>query len=72
MSQLQESTEIMSEWGEYNVQTFELYCKEKNEDTSVIYSPTKCEDCGQAGEEWYRLEFVGHNVITEDGEIIEL
>ena len=44
MSQLQESTEIMSEWGEYNVKTFELYCKEKNEDTSVIYSPTKWQD----------------------------
>lgn len=44
MSQLQESTEIMREWGEYNVQTFELYCKEKHEDTSVIYSPTKWQD----------------------------
>lgn len=44
MSQLQESTAIMSEWGEYNVETFELYCKEKNEDTSVIYSPTKWQD----------------------------
>ena len=34
----------MREWGEYNVKTFELYCKEKNEDTSVIYSPTKWQD----------------------------
>ena len=47
MSQLQESTEIMSEWGEYNVETFELYCKEKNEDTSVIYSQTKWQDFTQ-------------------------
>lgn len=26
----------------------------------------------EQGEEWYRLEFVGHNVITEDGDMIEL
>lgn len=32
----------------------------------------KCKKCGQCGEEWYRLEFVGHNVITEDGDVIEL
>ena len=39
---------------------------------SMCYYPYKCEDCGQEGEEWYRLEFVGHNVITEDGDVIEL
>ena len=39
---------------------------------SMCYYPYKCEDCGQVGEEWYRLEFAGHNVITEDGDIIEL
>lgn len=44
MSQIQESTAIMKEWGEYNTETFELYCEEKNEDTSVIYSQTKWQD----------------------------
>lgn len=44
MSQIQESTAIMKEWGEYNTKTFELYCEEKNEDTSVIYSKTKWQD----------------------------
>ena len=24
---------------------------------SMCYYPYKCEDCGQVGEEWYRLEF---------------
>lgn len=38
----------------------------------MCYYPYKCEDCGQEGEEWYRLEFNGHNVITDDGDIIEL
>ena len=38
----------------------------------MCYFPYKCKNCGQEGEEWYRLEFQGHNVITEDGYIIEL
>ena len=38
----------------------------------MCYYPYKCENCRQEGEEWYRLEFNGHNVITEDGDIIEL
>lgn len=38
----------------------------------LCYYPYKCKKCGQEGEEWYRLEFQGHNVITEDGEVIEL
>ena len=46
-------------------------CCPKYEDSMCCYL-YKCEDCGQEGEEWYRLEFVGHNVITEDGDIIEL
>ena len=44
----------------------------RHTDDMMCYFPYKCEDCGQEGEEWYRLEFVGHNVITEDGEVIEL
>lgn len=38
----------------------------------MCYYPYKCEECGQEGEERYRLDFQGHNVITDDGEIIEL
>lgn len=38
----------------------------------MCYYPYKCADCGQEGEEWYSMEFAGHNVITEDGETIEL
>lgn len=26
----------------------------------------------QEGEEWYRLDFQGHNIYDEDGEMIEL
>lgn len=32
----------------------------------------ECADCGQVGEEWYNLSFIGHNIYTEDGEQIEL
>ena len=38
----------------------------------MCYYPYKCKKCGQEGEEWYSMEFAGHNVITEDGDIIEL
>jgi len=36
------------------------------------YFPYKCKDCGQEGEEWYNLQFIGHNIYTEDGDVIEL
>ena len=42
------------------------------EDDGMCYYPYKCEDCGQEGEEWYRLDFQGHNIYTEDGDVIEL
>ena len=42
------------------------------EDDMMCYYPYKCEDCGMQGEEWYRLEFQGHNVYDEEGNIIEL
>lgn len=38
----------------------------------MCYYPYKCEECGQEGEEWYSMVFAGHNVITEDGDVIEL
>lgn len=39
---------------------------------SMVYFRWTCEDCGQEGEEWYDMSFAGHNIITEDGEEIEL
>lgn len=38
----------------------------------MCYYPYKCEGCGQEGEEWYHMEFNGHNVITKEGDLIEL
>ena len=38
----------------------------------MCYYPYKCEKCGQEGEEWYRLDFQGHNVYDENGDMIEL
>lgn len=39
---------------------------------SMCYYPYKCEDCGQEGEEWYSMEFAGHNIYDENGECVEL
>lgn len=39
---------------------------------TMCYYRYKCEDCGQEGEEWYKLDFQGHNVYGKDGEVIEL
>ena len=36
------------------------------------YYPYECRDCGLRGEEWYSLSFIGHNVYTENGDVIEL
>lgn len=33
----------------------------------MLYYPWKCEDCSAQGEEWYKLNFSGHNIIDEDG-----
>ena len=37
----------------------------------MCYFPWTCYGCGKQGEEWYSMEFIGHNVIT-DNEIIEI
>lgn len=42
------------------------------EDDGMCYYQYKCKDCGQVGEEWYHMEFNGHNIYNEDGETIEL
>lgn len=41
------------------------------EDTMVVF-PYKCKDCGQEGEEWYNLEFAGHNIYKDNGEMLQL
>ena len=38
----------------------------------MCYFPWHCDNCGLEGEEWYSLEFNGHNIIDENGEEIEL
>lgn len=38
----------------------------------VICYPWECEDCSAQGEEWYSVNFIGHNVIDEDGTSIEI
>ena len=53
--------------GNYNLD----YQAAKFEDTMVVF-PYTCEDCGQEGEEWYSLDFAGHNVYADNGEMIQL
>lgn len=55
------------------------YCKEQDLEYGAIqlegecaYFPYKCNNCGLEGEEWYSMEFTGHNVYDENGELIEL
>lgn len=36
---------------------------------NMCYFPWQCYGCGRTGEEWYSMEFAGHNVNTEDGNI---
>lgn len=53
--------------GGYNLN----YCSAEFTD-SMLYFPYECDDCGQVGEEWYSMEFAGHNIYDKNGEIIEL
>ena len=36
------------------------------EDNNMVYYPWTCKNCGLQGEEWYTLEFSGHEI--KDGE----
>lgn len=38
----------------------------------MCYFAWKCLNCKHEGEEWYSLKFIGHNVIDENGNNIEL
>jgi len=35
------------------------------EDNNMVYYPWTCNDCGATGEEWYTLEFSGHEIDEE-------
>lgn len=55
------------------------FCGENNLEYGTVvfegemcYFPWKCLTCEHEGEEWYSLEFIGHNVIDEIGNNIEL
>lgn len=38
----------------------------------MMYFPYVCNNCEQEGEEWYSLNFDGHNIYTEEGGVIAL
>lgn len=55
------------------------FCGENNLEYGTVvfegemcYFPWKCLTCKHEGEEWYSLDFIGHNVIDEIGNNIEL
>ena len=49
-----------------------LECEAVGFEGEMCYFPWKCLTCKHEGEEWYSLEFIGHNVIDENGNNIEL
>lgn len=48
------------------------YSKPEFNDIETIYYPYVCESCKTKGEEYYRIEFIGHNVIDEHGNSVEI
>lgn len=38
----------------------------------MCYFPWQCLECKHEGEEWYSMDFIGHNVIDENGDNIEI
>ena len=42
------------------------------EGDSCAYFPYRCKNCGLEGEEWYHLEFSGHNIYDSEGNVFEL
>lgn len=50
------------------------FCGESNLEYGAVkfegemcYFPWKCLQCEHEGEEWYSMDFTGHNIIDEDG-----
>ena len=50
----------------------ELYYIEVHFEGKMCCFPWKCLECGHKGEEWYFMEFLGHNVIDENGNNVEI
>lgn len=42
------------------------------EDFDMAYFPWTCKNCKRQGEEWNKLQFIGHNVIDKNGNSIEI
>lgn len=42
------------------------------EDDMLANYKWSCLDCGCEGEEWYELNFIGHNIIVDNGDNIEI
>ena len=38
----------------------------------MVSYPWTCSNCGHTGEEYHRLEFIGHNVFDEEHNSIEI
>lgn len=49
-----------------------LYYGEVHFEREMCYFPWQCLDCEHEGEEWYSMEFIGHDIIDENGDIIEI
>lgn len=43
-----------------------------NLEGDMAYFKWECEECGARGEEWYEMNFAGHNVENENGDLIEI
>lgn len=39
---------------------------------NMCYFPWECRECENEGEEWFSLNFKGHNVYNDDHELIEI
>lgn len=39
---------------------------------NMLYFPFTCLNCETQGEEWYSMDFTGHNVENEDGSLDEV
>ena len=49
-----------------------LYYGEVHFEGEMCCFPWKCLECGNKGEEWYFMEFLGHNVIDENGNNVKI
>ena len=43
-----------------------------NNEDNLCYYKWQCLECKHEGEEWYSMEFIGHNVYDNNGELVEI